>query len=392
MTTVRARVAATAVALSAFAACGKKGPPLPPLHIVPDVVTELGARRSGDEVRLRFVLPVKNQNGPEPVNLDRVEILAATLAPGAVAPPNREFLSSKYVVGTLPAKRPLAEGEPENPADTRPGPGDVVVFVEQLTEDKLRPQFTTLPVPAPAAAPNAAAGATPAAGAAPAPAMRIYTVRGIARNGRPGQPSARIQVPLVPPPAGPTDLAVKFTESAIQMTWTAPVVEGEGAKPPAYNVYAAKGDVPLNKAPLTSPAFERPGLEFGREECFTVRSVQQAGQVSIESSASAPVCVTPSDVFPPAAPTGLSAVAMTGAVNLIWQANSEADLAGYLVLRAEAPGETLQPVTATPVRETTYRDTTVKPGVRYVYAIVAVDRATPPNTSAQSSRVEETAR
>jgi hypothetical protein len=30
--------------------------------------------------------------------------------------------------------------------------------------------------------------------------------------------------------------------------------------------------------------------------------------------------------------------------------------------------------------------------VRYVYAIVAVDRATPPNTSAQSNRVEETAR
>ena len=35
---------------------------------------------------------------------------------------------------------------------------------------------------------------------------------------------------------------------------------------------------------------------------------------------------------------------------------------------------------------------TVKPGVRYVYAIVAVDRAVPPNRSALSARVEETAR
>jgi hypothetical protein len=34
----------------------------------------------------------------------------------------------------------------------------------------------------------------------------------------------------------------------------------------------------------------------------------------------------------------------------------------------------------------------VKPGVRYVYVVVAVDTATPSNTSPQSARVEETAR
>jgi len=34
----------------------------------------------------------------------------------------------------------------------------------------------------------------------------------------------------------------------------------------------------------------------------------------------------------------------------------------------------------------------VAPGVRYVYAVVAVDKASPPNRSAQSPRVEETAR
>ena len=38
---------------------------------------------------------------------------------------------------------------------------------------------------------------------------------------------------------------------------------------------------------------------------------------------------------------------------------------------------------------TTYRDETVKPGVRYIYAVVAVDKAG--NRSAESNRVEETA-
>jgi fibronectin type 3 domain-containing protein len=50
------------------------------------------------------------------------------------------------------------------------------------------------------------------------------------------------------------------------------------------------------------------------------------------------------------------------------------------------------PLTPDPVRETTYRDTAVRAGVRYVYAVVAVDDARPRNASAQSNRVEETAR
>jgi hypothetical protein len=44
------------------------------------------------------------------------------------------------------------------------------------------------------------------------------------------------------------------------------------------------------------------------------------------------------------------------------------------------------------MRETSYKDAAVTPGTRYVYAIVAVDGASPPNSSDQSARVEETAR
>ena len=62
------------------------------------------------------------------------------------------------------------------------------------------------------------------------------------------------------------------------------------------------------------------------------------------------------------------------------------------MLRGEAGSGTLTAVTTAPVKETTYRDTDVRPGVRYVYAVVAVDTATPQNVSVESNRVEETAR
>jgi hypothetical protein len=107
---------------------------------------------------------------------------------------------------------------------------------------------------------------------------------------------------------------------------------------------------------------------------------------------SEPACVTPKDEFPPAAPKGLAVVSTPGAVQLIWDANTESDLAGYLVLRAEPPDETLHPLTPAPIRDTVFQDSTVTPGVRYVYVIVAVDSAKPPNRSAPSERADALAR
>jgi len=186
------RSAGVAIVFCTFAACGKKGPPLPPLHIVPDVVTDVSARRAGDEVRIRFVLPSKNANGPNPVNLAKVEVLAATIAAGAMAPPNREFLNARYVVGTIEVEPPADEGAAATAEDPRPSPGEPAVFVEKLTDAVLKPQFTELPpAPAPAAAP-----AQPAATTAPAQPMRIYTIRGVARNGRPGRETPRIRFGL----------------------------------------------------------------------------------------------------------------------------------------------------------------------------------------------------
>jgi predicted small lipoprotein YifL len=450
------------VLLALMAACGKKGPPLEPLRLIPGPVAEPSARRSAQEVELRFALPTANANGAEAIDLDRVEVYAITVGPGSVTPPNRDILTKARVVGTIAVRPPLEEGEPEPPpTDTRPAPGDRVTFVETLSEDALKPvelpqvkptgtepaPAGTEPAPAtepkptgtepkpasteskptgteskPAGADRNPAGtepppkgaeakktpgqepgapaADPKAGLPPAIAppagitelTRIYLVRGLSRAGRPGPPSARLSVPLASPVGPPSAVAAQMpSETAISIEWT-PAVAELGGTPLTYNVYRREtATTPLNQAPLTDAKFETRAGELGKEQCFIVRTIQASPNVTIESEPSSPACLTPVDRFPPAAPAGLRAVAEDGAVNLVWDQNSEADLGGYLVLRGEAP-DALQPLTPKPIAEANYRDSSATPGVRYVYAVVAVDRATPYNPSAPSALEAVTAR
>ena len=449
------------------AACGKKGAPLAPLYLIPSPVSDVSARRVEDAIRLRFVLPAKNINGPG-INLDRVEIYAVTVEPGSETPPNRELLTKPYLAGQVQVKPPPVEGAPETPEDKRPAPGDAATFAEQLSTLPPPPPRKVSKKPAPpdpAAAPGVATGAMPetdptapapgatppaapavpdptaaavppeaaappagktmpppatppptqpgapatagapaaagrggaqAAPAAPAPKItqptRIYVIRGVARNGRSGPPSARIAVPLSTTPDAPSGLKAENTEKAIVVEWLPAVVTVVGASR-TYNVYKADApEEPLNAKPLETATFQQAGAALGTEVCFRVRAVEANGPVLIESPLSEPACLTPKDVFAPVTPKGLATVSTPGAVQLIWDANAESDLAGYIVLRAEAPDETLQPLTPAPIRDTVFKDASVTPGVRYLYAIVAVDSATPPNRSAPSERVEAIAR
>lgn len=442
----RTRQGLTLIALGwIVAACGQKGPPLAPLHLVPASVSEPTARRIGDTVRLRFVLPNRNENGPGRLELDRIEIYAMTVSPDGEPPP-REIMSSEHLIGQIAVRPVLEEGQEHAPGESRPEPGTPVTFDEELTAARLKPEPVKTPVkpaaPQPGAAaavPPAAAAPTPAATASPGPATppppaptapaptgpatapaatppgaarpattqpattppaaapaaaparihvrRIYMARGMTRGGRPGAASPQLSIPLVDLPLPPTDVKTRVTETAVILEW------GAADSATGYNVYRGDDVVqPINDSALTAPTFEHTDIAFGQEQCYRIRSLAVVEGVSLEGEPSKPDCVTPRDEFPPTAPRGLAAVPTAGQISLIWDANTEKDLAGYLVLRGDAPDGALTAITPAPIRETSYRDETVKPGMRYVYAVVALDNAPAPNMSAQSARVEETAR
>jgi hypothetical protein len=162
------------------------------------------------------------------------------------------------------------------------------------------------------------------------------------------------------------------------------------ATPTELDAYAFKPPSPITPAPIPGTEFVIKGVTFGVERCFEVRPVDQVFGATVIGPASPRTCFTPKDTYAPVAPRSLAAIAGAGVINLIWDANTETDLAGYIVLRGEAPGDTLQPITQEPVTGPSYRDESVRPGTRYVYAVVAVDRAG--NNSPHSNRAEESAR
>jgi len=257
------------------------------------------------------------------------------------------------------------------------------------------------PTTSPAAAPGGQPPATTTAGTTQVAVTEPTGVIGTPPGGviTPGTtvPAGPGTTPPANPGSSPTSSTgvTGVTGSALTKLQSTPIVEW----PPAtrYDLFEVVEQrpgmtampFPLNLNPLEQPIYSDKRVEFGVERCYGVLSLDEVAGLDIRSVVSTPTCVTFIDTFPPDQPEGLTAVGSEGAVSLIWEPNEEEDLAGYLVLRGVPLGETLRPLTLEPVIENTYRDTTGEPGVDYVYVVIAVDTATPPNESPPSAQVQE---
>lgn len=407
-------------------ACGKKGPPLAPTVRVPAAVSDVVVQRMGSMVYVDCALPTQNADGSQPVDLARVEVYAITTEPLATLPPDLDdLIDVATLVGVVEVGPPRDPAEPQlvgppSPFPTEPRPGDRATVIERLTPDlfvpvdpqpssrRRRERTDEEEVPGPIV-PHLSMGLDP-------PLRRTYIVVGLSNRGRYGSASARTNVPLRGAPSPPAAPSIVYTETAATVESPVPPNARRRVQEPAqapvlagrpiidwpggwtYEVYEvgttgpSRMPRPLHTAPLEVPRYSDPRVTFGIERCYLVRSVYAFRGMTVKSEPSPRACVTFRDTFPPAPPTGLAAVASEGGINLIWTAGTEADLAGYLVLRARAAGETLQPLTAAPIAGTSYRDTTVEPGRQYVYAVQAVDRAQPPNASKPSEPIPVTAR
>ena len=108
-----------------------------------------------------------------------------------------------------------------------------------------------------------------------------------------------------------------------------------------------------------------PGLAPARSHCFAVRALDAAGN----RSAPGPVaCLTPPDVTPPSAPSGLEAVATPGRIDLRWRpARDDAGVTAYEVRRDGA--------TVARASRTSAAELGEAPAARRCYTVVALDAA-----------------
>lgn len=406
-------------------ACGKSGPPLPPLVRLPAAPANIVADRRGDTVDIEFAVPSANADGSRPANVERVDVYAITGPPSI---PDDQILKHGTKIASVEVKSPRdpdetveadeSDAEMELPQGKGLNQGAVARVSEELGPAAMTPYDPSTNEESRRKKPVAAGEvARPLLGPATVPS-RTYVGVGLTTRGRKGTVSKRVTVPLVPPPPSPGKPTVSYSETAVTVAWLPVTLPGMvqdantdgllesrpiGPPPPrlSYNVYEVApidvsatavpitpGPIKLTKAPVETTKFEDPRITWGERRCYAVHSVETADGLSIESRAAEPECKTFKDTFPPAAPKGLQALGGESLISLIWEPSPEKDLAGYLVLRGKTP-DTLEQITPEPIQESRFSDG-VQSGLRYFYAVKGVDKAG--NVGPASAPADETAR
>ena len=361
-------------------ACGKKGPPLPPLVKLPVAPSDVTAVRRADTVDLQLTVPSANTDSSRPANVARVDVYAFT-GPATVS--EADVLKQGTKVASIAVKAPRDPDATFDPDDP-----------EQFEADIEPPEGEGLDQGAVAHVQEALTGARCR--------LRRRSRHGgrsnVRRRRHYDQGAPRSVVAARGRAAGAVAAATAEAGSHIHGDGGHREVASRRSRrrnrrPRKWHTASTKWrghlETPLTKPPIAETQYTDARLTWGATRCYAVRSVETVDALSVESEATPPACVTLADTFPPAAPKGLQAVATEGVINLIWDANTETDLDGYILLRGVAPGDELAPITPSPIRETAFQDR-VPAGVRYVYALKAVDKAG--NASPPSERIEETAR
>lgn len=313
-----------ALAALAAAGCGYVGEPLPPLANIPARVSDLTAVQRGGHILAQFTLPP---------------------------------LTTEGAVIRSPLALDLRIGESEAPfrddewaAHARKVPGGSVSGVTAKFE-----------------IPSAEWKGK----------QVLVAVRTMGNNGKPSGWSNFVAVPVVDPPETPANVRAEAVAAGVALTWNA-----QGSQ---FRVFRRTGTGdPEAVATVEQPTWTDPATQYGQHYTYQVQTILTLGQNrEAQSELSTAAEITPEDRFPPAAPSGLRATASPNSVELSWDPNTEADLAGYRLYRS-LPGGPLEKIADLTVPA--YSDHNLDRDKPYRYEVSAVDRLG--NESPHSAPIE----
>jgi hypothetical protein len=205
----------------------------------------------------------------------------------------------------------------------------------------------------------------------------VLSVRATGPKGKASTWSNPIALTVIPPLRPPSEPKPQNVAGGVELTWT-----GAG---PRYRIFRAEADgQPAPLADTERSPYLDSSTSYGTRYRYMVQTIAADNQWSLVSEAAA---ITPVDVFPPAVPEGLSAVATPQSIELAWTRNTETDFRGCNILRSTDGAPFVK--IATLVEAPAYSDTKIEPGKKYRYTVSAVDLTG--NESAQSAPTEATA-
>jgi hypothetical protein len=362
-----------------LAGCGLAANPQPPTLWLPTPVKDLTATRVGDEVHLHWTMPKETTDKVMLKGEQRAHFCWEREAPLAEKPAAAGKARSGKVGAPVPKIGPdpcraLADGmfPPDKPADfTVKMPAEFVAGAPQAVAFFVELQNHAGKTAGPSNAAWVATGAAPAG----VTGLRLETrAAGVVLHWDGAAPQAkmvlRIHRTLVPKPA-----AAKSS--------------GANGASPEQQVL----EVDLDKADpgvaLDHDAVLDHAWKYAVERVLKVEINQHA--LEIAGPPSKTETIDAKDVFPPAVPAEVAAVAdaQARAIDLSWTPNTDADLAGYVVYRRDVTaGTAMERISGKSlVAPPSFGDTTVVAGHRYAYAVSAVDQDG--NESARSGEVEE---
>jgi hypothetical protein len=207
-------------------------------------------------------------------------------------------------------------------------------------------------------------------------------VRATGPKGKASEWSNPVTLAVGVPLTTPADFKAVSDPKGVLLTWSGSFGSEAGGR---YRIFRGAGDaMPQRLAESDKPEYVDTAVDFGSPYRYFVQAL--VGELR-QSEISAIAGVTPADMFAPAVPVGLMAVAGVNSIELAWQPNTEDDLAGYQVYRSTGGGAAER--IAGPVDAPNFSDRTVEIGKRYSYTITSIDRTG--NESAHSAAVEVTA-
>jgi hypothetical protein len=230
-----------------------------------------------------------------------------------------------------------------------------------------------------------------------------YAVEVLNAGGRGAGLSNQVRVSLVRTLPPPREFAARVTGQGVALTWANDTPAGAASVHYLYRVYRRQegsadgilaGQVRAGSEPiltLTDSSIEWQKTYEYRAETVTVIAQENKPEMQVEGDDTPEIKVFADDVFPPAVPAGLQAVASGPGqktfVDLVWAPVSDVDLDGYNVYRHEEGAAPVK-VNVTLLKTPAYRDDSVVPGKSYLYSVSAVDVRG--NESAQSEEAGET--